>query len=176
MQYLIHLKKAHRAEVDEVLSRDPLLEKELDFDLKRHLNEEENQDKGFSLREQYFSKHNLSGGHVLPITSPSDHTVGTPTLVSKISNRPISISKIICTPNLKERLGGQFAPQLKDMDLNSPYYKRGKSEGVIHSLGSGGSEASRSIEGYDLAEGSKRKRGAKMGVESLSSLLSNKQA
>jgi hypothetical protein len=40
MNYLIYLKKTHKAEVSSSLAADPLLEKELEFDLKLFAREE----------------------------------------------------------------------------------------------------------------------------------------
>ena len=174
MQYLIHLKKAHKAEVDEVLSTDPLLEKELEFDLKRYSKEEENRNKGgLGMGSLFFANYNLSGGNASPNHSVSDHVQGTPGMVSKGKSPPMSRSRLMSTPTLKESksLGQQDGMQLRDMDLNSPQYKRAKpEESATGGLGSEG--GSRLSEEYLLPEGSKRKRGARMGAESLSSLSS----
>ena len=36
MEYLLYLRRTHKAEVGVTLASDPLLEKELDFELRRH--------------------------------------------------------------------------------------------------------------------------------------------
>ena len=96
-------------------------------------------------------------------------TPATPGTGTQLFSPLTPILKLNRTPTLKDT---PRSLKPRDMDLSSPQYKRVKPDGVKESRLSGGSDGSRLSEGFDVKEGSKRKRGGKMKGESLSSLSS----